>query len=178
MRINLNNVTCYRDSDLHVMLRAACERAGVDLNLLHVDVVHSRGRHVSGWAQFPIGPRAGWKNQTRTMRLRIPKPPLVPDNDLKLQVAQVMLHEAMHLAGARHKDMTEEQYTCRMPVPWADDMVLLEKPLREPAPADKAAARAGRLEHAQAMLSKAVTRRKRAMTIEKKWARRVKALSR
>jgi hypothetical protein len=40
-----------------------------------------------------------------------------------------------------------------------------------------AAARANRLQHAQGMLAKAITRSKRAATIEKKWKRRVALLS-
>lgn len=42
----------------------------------------------------------------------------------------------------------------------------------------KARAVTDRIEHARAMLAKASTRRKRAQTIEKKWARRVAALER
>jgi len=85
----------------------------------------------------------------------------------------------MHLAGARHKDMTEEQFTCTMPTPWAASLPLrLQDAVPEADPAErKAAASADRLEHAQAMLAKASTRLKRAYTIEKKWARRVRMLS-
>jgi len=95
------------------------------------------------------------------------------------EVCQVALHEAMHLAGVRHKDMTEEQCYCSMPVPWAADLQLRikETPVEVPREERVAAARADRLGHAQAMLAKAITRSKRAVTIEKKWKRRVALLS-
>ncbi len=173
MKITLTNKTQYRDEDLRAIVHGACKAAGVCLKVLKLTVVTSRHGYVSGYAYFPRGPRGF--TTTLSMRLRIPK----ADRMVVERVAQVALHEAMHLAGARHKDMTEEQYHCRMAVPWVEGLQLrVREDDAAPDPVlRRAAARAGRLEHAQAMLAKATTRSKRANTIEKKWKRRVALLS-
>jgi|SRR5882672_2010884 len=177
MKISLTNKTAYRDDDLRALVRGACDAAGVSLRILRLTVVHAKRARVSGYAHYPQGKRSF--TTVNTMRLRIPKPG-VADIGLVARVAKVALHEAMHTNGARHADMTEEQRYCTMPVPWSESLLLRAK--EAPAAPDpelrKAAARADRLEHAQAMLAKAQTRRKRAETIEKKWKRRVGALSR
>jgi len=177
MKILLTNKTQYRDDDLRTIMHAACKAAGVALKFLKLTVVSSRLGAVSGYAYFPRGPRGF--TTTLSARLRVPTPDhLKPDSVTR--IAQVALHEAMHLAGARHKNMTEEQYYCRMPVPWATEMQLRikEAPVAVPREERMAAARGDRLEHAQKMLAKAQTRLKRAVTIEKKWKRRVGTLSR
>lgn len=170
MRILLKNRTKYRDDDLRAIVHGACKAAGVGAQTLTVFVSSARRAHVSGWAYFPTHRT----QSANSMKLRIP----APHQTTVEKVAQVALHEAMHLRGARHADMTEEQLHCTMAVPWASDLPLR---LRDAAPEDcglkKAATRAERLSHAQKMLLKAVTRRKRAATIEAKWQRRVRMLS-
>lgn len=117
----------------------------------------------------------------RWMKLRVPKPGKWR-GDTWRDIVATTVHECMHLVGSRHKDMTDAQFYCTTPMPtWAADLESLRvvevKP--EPPRAERtAAARAGRLEHAQAMLRKAETRLKRATTLEAKWRRRVKALER
>jgi len=184
MKIELRNKTTLNSDDLRTIVKLACKQAGVAAPQLILEVVHSR-YGVSGRATVPRSRSALLRGY---MKLRIPKPesyaaahdqqhPLVP---LVIEVARVALHEAMHLAGVRHRDMTEEQFLARMPVPWASALGLR---MGEPwsvadLQRDSAALRSDRLTHAQQMLAKAVTRRKRATTIEKKWATRVKRLSR
>ncbi len=177
MKIQLTNKTQFRDDDLLAIMRAACESAGVALKILKLTVSVSRSDRVSGFAYYPRGPR-GFTTMLRAA-LRIPGPKHLTA-DTVTRVARVALHEAMHLAGARHKDMTEEQRYCRMPVPWSADLQLRVKDAPPVVPREErmAAARGDRLEHAQKMLAKAQTRLKRASTIEKKWKRRVGALSR
>ncbi len=187
MRIELHNKTQYRDDDLRAIMREACAKAGVAAKRV-VFRVNPGKLHIRGRATLPRNGRSSLIWGTCTMR--IPRFEIWgpgrhgqrerTEQQLLIEVCQVALHEAMHLAGVRHHDMTEEQYHCRMPVPWSAQMQLRVKEARPEVPREErmAAARGDRLEHAQAMLAKAQTRLKRATTIEKKWSRRVKLLSR
>ncbi len=177
MKIQLTNKTAYRDDDIRAIVHGACRAAGVSLKLLRLTVTTAKRGSASGYAYYP---RLRQRSLTtvNTMRLCIPPPSFSVGATGGIRgLAQVALHEAMHLNGASHGDMTEEQYNCTMPVPWADSLPLRAKEAPDPE-LRKAAARADRLEHAQAMLAKAETRQKRAATILKKWKRRVGALSR
>lgn len=144
---------------------------------LKVEFVHSRGYRTSGVAALGKDRR----QHGLWMKLRVPKPNKWLGDTWRGVVA-VTVHECMHLVGATHRTMTEAQNLCTLPIPaWAADLtplwVVEVKP--QPSRAEKtAAARAGRLEHAQAMLKKAETRLKRAATIEAQWRRRVKTLER
>jgi hypothetical protein len=185
MKIKLTNKTSFRDDDLRKIMHEACARAGVAAKWI-VFRVNPGKLHIRG--------RATIANQRSsliwgTCTMRIPKFEIWgpgrhgererTERNWITEICQVALHEAMHLAGVRHKDMTEEQYYCRMPVPWAAEMQLRAKEVAPAVPREErmAAARGDRLEHAQAMLAKAQTRSKRAATIEKKWKRRVGVLS-
>lgn len=186
MKITLTNKTKYRDDDLRKIMREACAHAGVAAKevrfRIHPGKLHIRGRAtlasrrsslIWGTCTMSIPPFDLWGPGRHGERERT-------ESKWVTEVCQVALHEAMHLAGVRHKDMTEEQLYCQMPVPWAADLQLRtkEEPVTVSREERTAAARADRLEHAQAMLAKAVTRSKRAKTIETKWKRRVGALSR
>lgn len=187
MKIQLINKTQFRDDDLRAILREACKHAGVAAKRVVfracVGKLHIRGRATvapNGRSSLIWGTCTMWipkfeiwgpgrhGERERTERAWVN------------EVCQVMLHEAMHLAGVRHADMTDEQLMCKMPVPWSDRHQLRrkEQPDQTPLEERRAAARAGRLEHAREMLTKARTRLKRAATIEKKWKRRVGMLSR
>lgn len=188
MKINLTNKTAYRDDDLRTIVKEACKQAGVSPDAKRLRLVISPGKlHIRGRATVPPSRRqllAGY------MLLKIPPfkfwgpgrhgERARTEREWITEICRVALHEAMHLAGVRHRDMTEEQYHCRMPVPWADAIQLRAKEEPDVVPREErlASARADRLEHAQAMFAKAGTRRKRAITIEKKWKRRVALLSR
>lgn len=170
MRIKLENKSSYRDDDIRQIVRAACKAAGVRCDELRLKVTNQRSNaRYEGKANCAPGCR-DWSSAYMWLYLRRPA-------DLKATVL-VALHEAMHLAGARHADMTEEQRSCTGPMPaWAEGLQLRikESPSREE---QSAALRASRLSHAEAMLKKAHTRAKRAETIRKKWERRVRALNR
>lgn len=187
MKIVLINKTQFRDDDLRAILREACKHAGVAAKRVVfracVGKLHIRGRATiapsgrsslySGSCTMWIPKFEIWGPGRHGQRERT-------EREWVTEVCQVMLHEAMHLAGVRHADMTDEQRYCKMAVPWSDRHQLRrkEQPTETPREERMAAARAGRLEHARTMLAKARTRLKRASTIEKKWQRRVKTLSR
>jgi len=186
MKIQLINKTLYRDDDLRAIMREACARAGVAAKKLvfrvHPGKLHIRGRAtrahersslIWGTCTMRIPPFHLWGPGRHGERERT-------EREWVTEICQVALHEAMHLAGARHHDMTDDQLYCCMPVPWATELQLRTKEPTAAVPREErmAAARADRLGHAQAMLAKAQTRSKRATTIEKKWKRRVALLSR
>ncbi len=185
MKIQIINKTTFRDDDLRAIMRVACKCAGVAAKKVVFRV--SPGKlHIRGRATLPRQ-RTALIWGTCTMRI----PPFRlwgpgrhgerehTEREWITEVCQVALHEAMHLAGVRHKDMTEEQHYCRMAVPWSAQMQLRTKeaPATVPREERMAADRSNRLEHAQSMLRKAETRAKRANTILKKWERRVKTAS-
>jgi hypothetical protein len=181
LKLALENRTQYRGSDLRALISRAVLAAGWanPQRLLVVEVVYARGGFVTGRAR--IGESG--KDPGAWMRLRLPNYnhgwilQYVGDT-VERQVALVALHEAMHLVGARHKDMTPNQLHCTGPMPkWAEGLQLREQEAKLPEERE-AAFRANRLEHAQAMLRKAETRAKRAETIRTKWRRRVAALER
>lgn len=186
MKIKLTNKTAYRDDDLRRIMREACGHAGVAAKMVvfrvHPGKLHIRGRAtlarqrsslIWGTCTMRIPPFNLWGPGRHGERERT-------EREWVTEVCQVALHEAMHLAGVRHRDMTEEQFHCQMAVPWAAELQLRTKEVSATVPREErlAAARGDRLEHAQAMLAKASTRSKRAETILKKWRRRVALLSR
>lgn len=184
MKLKLVNKTRFRDEDLRAIMRAACTAAGVAAREV-IFRVNPGALHIRGRATLPSS-RSNLFRGVCTMsipRFEIWGPGRHGQRErtreqLVLEVCQVALHEAMHMAGAKHIDMTEEQYYCRMPVPWASGMVLREREEEPVVPVEerRAAARADRVEHARSMLRKAETRSKRANTILKKWKRRVATL--
>lgn len=179
MRIELKNETAFREDDLRALLRRCLKAVGYNTKSVHslkFEVVSPHTRGVSGVATIGRSPRypAAW------IKVRIPSRDRWSDDTWRRIVA-VTVHECQHLVGAQHKDMTEAQYECTLPLPaWAHGLHLrLKEAIPQPPREErKAAARAENLEHAQAMLKRATTRVKRATTIERKWQRRVKALSR
>lgn len=188
MKIKLINKTRYQDDDLRAIVRKACSAAGVSADCREITLrigvsrLHVRGRAtlprerrvlMRGLMKLSIPYLESWKPGRHAARVRT-------HEELLLEVCQVALHEAMHLAGARHADMTDEQRYCQMPIPWVTEVQLRLQEKEPAAPREEklAAARGARLEHAQAMLKKATTRSKRADTLLKKWERRVKLLQR
>jgi hypothetical protein len=180
MKIDLDNQTVFRDEDIRALVRKALVAVGYDRTVrypLRVEFVHSRSPRTSGRAVVGTNRSAHglW------MKLRVPKPSAWRADTWR-EVVAVTIHECMHLVGTRHRDMTDAQMFCTLPLPaWAKDLQPLRVAEAKPVtPREErvAAARAGRLEHAQEMLKKAETRLKRATTIETKWRRRVAALTR
>lgn len=174
MKINLKNTSPYRDDDLRAIVQAACKATGVRCKTLGLSVTQRRDSESSfhgGRATCSPGNRRWIRAH---MQLSLPRPGLATVKETVL----VAVHEAMHLAGATHTTMTDAQRYCTGPLPtWAEG---LELRVKEQAPPEelKAAARADRLEHAEAMHKRALTRLRRAETIEKKWKRRLAAMQR
>lgn len=175
MKIVLANRSPYDPEDLKALVRAAIKHTGADIETLRLSVrtQRSNGR-VNGRATCREGVRV-WLKCSMDL---FPKAPDKIDLD---RFKKTVIHEAMHLAGATHSTMTEEQRYCTFELPsWAQSLPLRtkEQDHSEVIAERKAAERTERLEHAKKMLAKAQTRLKRAATIEKKWLRRVGALSR
>lgn len=191
MRISIKNQTRWSTADLRALYKAALKAAGASAGGALV-VKNRRGAGVGGNCWLGRHGRPG------LCTLRLPTPeteargvalssalaaeaqkegapwaPYAPAS-FRDQVARTMHHEALHAIGARHKDMTEPQMYCTQSVEWARGLALNVEPA---APVQKAAF-SDKLAHARSMLARAVTRAKRAGTIEKKWARRVKMLER
>ena len=178
MRIDLRNETEFRSDDVRRLVSAALRAVGFlpGARPPRFDVVPSRSSRVSGFAAL------GTDRRFHGLRARLRLPPRrLWTDDTWRDIVATTVHECMHLVGSEHRDMTEGQYRCTLPLPaWAADLQLRDA---EPAPTVSreervAAARGDRLEHARAMLKKAETRSKRAETIRKKWARRLRELER
>jgi len=94
-------------------------------------------------------------------------------------LAWVIWHEVLHLAGAEHKDMTPEQMQFTKPPRWFSENVPGVERLREEKKiAASPPPHAQKIEHYREKLKEATTRAKRAETIRKKWARRLRLAER
>lgn len=95
----------------------------------------------------------------------------------KADFAMVCFHEAAHTAGLRHDAMRKEPLYHRVDnwrelYSWAEAL-----PLEKVLPQRRMRPDANqRLLHARSMLTKALTRERRATTIRKRWERRIKTL--
>ena len=194
MKLIFNNKTSFTDDCLRRLVVLACQHVGlVGAELtLEVWLTHTRKSHVSGRAT--IGPRPGARDalgevprfRRAQYSLVIPKLPNPCTNDfyaeLRRELIAVAIHEAMHLRGSRHRDMTQQQLECSGPIPQAFEnwfLVLAEVAEPKPDPVAKTAARrAVKLDHVRIMHRKATTRLKRATTIERKWRQKLRRLER
>lgn len=176
MKIEVDNHTRWNTADLRALYRAALRQAGAKPRVrAHLTVKCRRGApDVDGNCYY------GTHSSPGRACIFVPGPgkltsAMLLGDSLRDEVARVMHHEALHGVGARHKDMTEEQYWARQPVPWA---MRLKLRWTEEKTVDRAAAHTDKLAHSRGMLRRAETRAKRAATILKKWRRRVAALER
>lgn len=120
------------------------------------------------------------KRHGYNMTLTLPRDPSRLNSET---FARVMHHEAMHWMGARHEDMTKEQRYCEPswvpswfpPRSWKGETELRERERVQP---NLVAVRAKRIEHVRKMVTKSERRMKLAITIAKKWKRRLAALER
>lgn len=172
MKIQLDNNTHYRDDDLRAIVRAALQVVCFPqqkLRTLVVHVVYTRQPdYVTGKAYL-----GSYKRPGHYMWLRLPK-----EKVNLADAVRVTHHEVLHLVGARHKDMTKEQRRCHgHPLPdWGTGLQLRKN---EPKSTRKPKASVDdKLKHAEAMHKKALTRLKRATTIEKKWRQKLSRLRR
>ena len=108
---------------------------------------------------------------------------LTPDMTPR-ELAWLIEHELLHNRGLHHKDYAPGlRWWHRAPEevrPWAARLPMPKlKVARAPKPKPTVEQkRAARLAHAEAMLARAATRRRRAETIEKKWKRTVARMRR
>jgi hypothetical protein len=165
MAMQIRNRTHWRTADLKAILSKVArqelndtDRQRYQRKHLRVDIVYSRGAH-SGCA---------WLKSTR-MRLRLPKAFVNA-----VEFAWLCEHELAHVRGQEHRQMAGDvmHFTerARARYAWAASMpirtVEVKRAVR-PAPDAK-------LAHAQRMLKVAETRRKRAVTLERKWVAKVR----
>lgn len=193
MRIKLKNATEFRNDDLRDLFRRSLRAVGFPSNgkwPLEVEISHTRYRGVSGVAA--IG--RSRVNPGLWVKVRIPKREKWTEDTFRRVVA-VTVHECMHLVGSEHKDMTEAQYECTLPLPeWAEGLQLRPKERKpELPPAERLAASRAlsrkrvdqrlaeaetRALYAQKGLTDAKRRATRAETLLKKWQRRKASLER
>lgn len=194
--MKITNKTKWSTDDLRAIISAALKVRGVPSTGLVVEVVPSKqwitGRARIGRMLPKLSPNTpAVMRYGKWMVLRLPNPAhFVPKHwdhieteegrahiagKRFLRFARVVEHEVAHLQGLTHPMMSEALYNCTQEVPWLEGLELRAAPEEI---CDKAAARADRLGHARAMLKKACTREKRAITGRKKWERRVRALER
>jgi hypothetical protein len=173
------NTSDWRTDDLRAIVSAALKAAGVPGMWRGELYVHTSRKNRYTMRVFGRA-RLGHSAQRHGLQMWLELPTLewvelnVRGNFLE-HVCQVAHHEALHIVGARHGDMTEEQAWCKQSVPWAKTLVL--RPALEMTPVvDKVAAFVEKIEHVRARYKRAVTRLKRATTIAKKWERRLKLL--
>ena len=193
MKVSITNTSRWNTSDLRATVTSACIAAGMTGNV-EVEVGHTGKRfhkrridtpesvlrsRIRGWAYIRTPANPG------RIYLLLPKPEHVT-NDLRhvfdLMIAQVVHHEALHSVGARHKHMTYEQRWCLQNIPPDGRVHIRTKTeVRPPKPEPpreerRAADQVERLEHVRSMHKRALTRVKRAQTLEKKWRRRLHTL--
>lgn len=177
------NKTHYETRDLGKIIRRACKAVGCKGKNLTVTVVYAqRHGYVTGRAQ--LGKViAGKLYEGYWMRLRLPFEPA------KLRLADlcwVAMHEAQHLIGIRHPDMTTAMRECHtQPLPkWAEGMEVRVKPqpVTEPVSPEERQNRAReavqkaadkREARARTNLDKWVKAEKHAAVMRKKWAKKV-----
>lgn len=186
MRIVLRNSTNFRDDDLRKLISRTLTHVGYNRKMgvdLRVQVSSSRGRALAS-GRASLGDRK-FRQHGTWMKLVLP-PRGLWDDDSWRRIVAVTVHECMHLVGSDHKDMTEGQYYCTLPLPaWAEGLQLREVEVApKPSRAERtAAARADSLKIAEARLADAerrakqyATQLKRSKTLATKWRRRVAVL--
>ena len=170
--MRITNHTNWNTRDIARLIHRCAELENVSLKHAQVTV---KNRRTNGWklghCQYGtlLNPRV-------TMLLLIPKEPVVDS----IQLAHVICHELGRAKGLRHTEMRNVRYGWadgwKEYYGWAAEYTIAAK--QEPATPTIEDRRAQRLAHAQRMLARAATRTKRAVTIEKRWTRRVVALCR
>lgn len=163
--MRVENRTHWQTRDLKaIMTRVAAEelndndRQRWQRKHLRVHVVYSRGAH-SGCAYL----KSTWA------KVRIPKSGVDP-----VEFAWLCAHEFAHVRGQEHRNMSRHvmYFTpeAKAAYAWAAAM-----PIRQNAPAPIAQPTdEGKYQHVVKMLTLAQTRRKRAVTIERKWQQKAR----
>lgn len=170
--MRINNQTNWETRDLARLIHRCAELENVSLKYARVTV---KNRRSNGW-KLGHCTYGSLLNPRVRMLLLIPREPVVDS----VQLAAVVTHELGHAKGFRHSDMRNVRYGWvqgwKEYHGWAAAYTIAAKP--EPVRPSIEDRRAQRLAHAREMLQRAATRAKRALTIERRWKRRVNALCR
>lgn len=171
MKIDLHNKTHWRDDHIREFLKRGIREERPDLckrgaPAIIVHIVYTR----------PDGSKSGYSSgcarvKQNWMKVRLPKN-IAPD---RIDFAHVIAHELAHTRGMsdeyvmRHSARYGRFGSWRTIYGYAEQLPLDRKDARRskrPAPDAKAT-------HAASMLRKALTRERRAVTIRKRWERRL-----
>lgn len=165
--MRIDNQTEWNTDDLRSLFAAGLDKnrkheGPFQSSRLRIKVVYSR-RHdrYSGHA---------WLN-TGHIRIRLPK----PEYDLNVRMtAAIFDHELQHCRGYRHEHglcphISEAGLEA---CAWADAFTISIKTPKEPMPREHVLA--AKMQHALDRAKAALTKKKRAETIHKRWQRRVK----
>jgi hypothetical protein len=173
MKIQIRNRTHWRTDHIRAFIKRGIRQERADLCkknafLLRVSIVYNRGgiRHQSCSGRAVIG--GLW------MKIMLPSGGVD-----RVDMAHTIAHELGHTAGLNHRHMEgcatySRVGNWRELYAWAETLPL-EKEARQTKTRPDTAQR---LDHARRMLTKALTRERRASTIRKRWERRVRALER
>jgi hypothetical protein len=178
MKIKIDNRTHHDTAMLRALLRRCFAAVGIPNKRRHGavatlasrEIVVEVRRHLSGNPEYTSGRAVLGRSPIRHGRwMKLGLPRVVSYR----QLTWLMTHEALHLVGIEHKDMTRAQMNCTRTPEWAlpEPCELVHE--REKVAASKPAPEA-KLAHAREKLAQALTRERRATTFRKKWALKVK----
>ena len=201
MKLKLKNATAYDGRILRSMVLRGLAAHGIDApGHLKVDVRYKRrGTNRCGRARLGETLDNGTKLYGRWMEILIDRPQAEPAGRpartmvedgvgdgaanakaLALHISATIDHELYHTRGLRHRAFPTHARWCHQNgAPWHDPTWKLEAKVE--AAKDKPSKDAlveKKLEHCRAMLKAANTRLKRATTLQKKWARKLRDLER
>jgi hypothetical protein len=176
----LRNHTRWATADLRRIVAAGLAAHGLVRCTVHITYARRAAQKLAGRAR--IGTRGSCATAAGVMWLYLPRPP-ADGAWLARLVASTVDHEVYHLRGLRHGAFPAHArwVTPDAPPPWWGPALGAVAWCAPAAPKPRPTAperRAVRLAHAQALLAKAVTRTKRAATIEARWAKTVRRIER
>lgn len=183
--MKVDNFTAYRTADLRRFFAAGLRAMNAKSDKTIEVEYRTNARHIC-WAAMGrvvrttvvdddgVTVRPFKTYEGRWIRMLLPKPGEPVD---VRRFARVFEHEVHHTKGAQHKEMTQHQRDCDLPLPeWAEGLEIRLKP--EPAKlsvAERTAQRiAERETHAREMLALYETKAKRTATLLKKWRTKVR----
>lgn len=174
MKIKIDNRTHHDTAMLRALLRRCFVAVGIPNKrrpgFPSRQIVVEVRRHLSDNPEYTSGRAVLGSSPIRHGRwMKLGLPRVVSYR----QLTWLMTHEALHLVGIEHKDMTRAQMNCTRTPDWAlpEPCELVQE--RDKVAASKPAPEA-KLAHARERLAAAVTRERRAVTWRKKWERIVK----
>jgi len=173
--MKITNQTHYQTRDLRKVLTRALKAVGCKGTHLTVTFVYAQ-RHGYVTGNASLGRLFSGKIlEGRRMRLRLP----FVEQTLRLEdLCWVAMHEAQHIIGIEHRDMTSAmRSTHKQPLPaWAEGLEVRIKEVRPRKPRQQRLAEVVdlRAKRAQSNLDKWLKTEKHATVMRKKWAKKVK----